>query len=182
MFRPHFRHCSATQHKYTLRLYTVCRILPQDEFHPLFFHPLSEGRTPLHPDDQPRQGALISPQTLVDQIAADPRILVIGPSYQTDRFLIGWHISPRAQRPFHALAPQLLADLRPEVVLSPLLAPDFDILDVADRLIKIGFGGRLVAVTGSLPDAAAVQNEVRLHCDGFQFDLLELVPDDSIPP
>lgn len=106
--------------------------------------------------------------------------MVVGPSYHTDRFLQTWHMKPQAQRSFHTLAPQLLLEHRPDVVLSPLLAQDFDILDVVDRLVRIGFGGRLVAVTGSLPDAVAVQNEVRQQCAQFRFDLVELSPDESI--
>ncbi|MCX8508085.1 MAG: hypothetical protein ORN49_04265 [Rhodobacteraceae bacterium] len=124
--------------------------------------------------------ALVDPQTILDQISAGARLLVIGAGYQTDRFLQTWHLTANAQRPFHALAPQLLTDQRPDLILSPLLAPDFDILDVVDRLVRIGFQGRLLAVTGCLPDAIAVQNEVRQQCDSFSFDLVELIPDDSI--
>lgn len=134
----------------------------------------------MHTERKSKACALADPQTIIEPIIAGSRLLVIGPGYQTDRFLQTWHLTPNAQRSFHTLAPQLLADLRPDLVLSPLLAPDFDILDVVDRLARIGFGGRLVAVTGCLPDALAVQNEVRQQCEGFQFDLLELAPDDSI--
>lgn len=131
-------------------------------------------------EHKPQTRALIAPETLAEQIGTAARLLVVGPSYHTDRFLQTWHYKPQAQRTFHALAPQLLMELRPEVVLSPLLAPDFDILDVVDRLVRIGFTGRLIAVAGCLPDSGAVQNEVRQQCAQFRFDLVELTPDDSI--
>lgn len=146
-----------------------------------FIAPLiPEGRTRLSCEHKPRPRALIAPETLAELISAGARLLVVGPSYHTDRFLQTWHMKPQAQRSFHTLAPQLLLEHRPDVVLSPLLAQDFDILDVVDRLVRIGFGGRLVAVTGSLPDAVAVQNEVRQQCAQFRFDLVELSPDESI--
>lgn len=141
---------------------------------------IPEGRTRLSCEHKPKPRGLVAPETIAEQIGAGARLLVVGPSYHTDRFLQTWHMKPHAQRAFHALAPQLLLEQRPEVVLSPLLAPDFDILDVVDRLIRIGFTGRLVAVAGCLPDAVAVQSEVRQQCTRFQFDLVELAPDDSI--
>ncbi len=139
-----------------------------------------EGRTRLSCEHKPKSRALIAPQTLTEQISTGARLLVVGPSYHTDRFLQTWHMKAQSQRSFHTLAPQLLLEQRPEVVLSPLLAPDFDILDVVDRLVRIGFSGRLVAVAGCLPDAGAVQHEVRQQCAQFRFDLVELTPDDSI--
>ncbi|WP_347309817.1 hypothetical protein [Defluviimonas sp. SAOS-178_SWC] len=77
---------------------------------------------------------------------------------------------------FEELTLQFLAQVMPDTVLAPLLGSNFDILDLVDRLAKIGFGGALRALTPPLPDLDAVRAEVRSHAAGLDFDLI-ILPD-----
>lgn len=67
---------------------------------------------------------------------------------------------------------EVLAQVAPDIVVAPLFGPDFDILDLAERLAASGFGGRLLAVTAPLPRPETVRAEVRDHVVGFSFDLV----------
>jgi hypothetical protein len=74
-------------------------------------------------------------------------------------------------RPFPDVSRQLLAALRPEVVLSALIAQDFDATELA-RVLRIeGFSGRYRAVTPSLPNIGNIVAEVRAAAPGIDFDV-----------
>ncbi len=68
----------------------------------------------------------------------------------------------------------LLARVRPDWVLAPLVGPHRDILDTAQWLATNRFEGTLCAVVPALPDPHVVTAEVRAHCPGMEFCLLEL--------
>jgi hypothetical protein len=68
----------------------------------------------------------------------------------------------------------LLARMTPDTVLAPLVSNRFDILDLADRLKRLEFGGQLGVVTGPLPDNAAVIDEIRRHCPEMKIALIVL--------
>jgi hypothetical protein len=73
---------------------------------------------------------------------------------------------------FAKLTPDFLALAAPDVVVAPLFGPDFDILDLADRLAEAAFAGRLYALTAPLPRPDAVRAEVLNHAPGLAFDLV----------
>ncbi len=79
---------------------------------------------------------------------------------------------------YETLNLHFLAQVMPDTILAPLLGPGFDILDLVDRLGRIGFGGALRALTPPLPAPDAVIAEVRSHAAGLDFDLI-VVPDDG---
>jgi hypothetical protein len=74
-------------------------------------------------------------------------------------------------RTFDAVNGALLEELRPEVVLSALIAEDFDAIDLARLLGKSGYKGRYRAVSGALPSVRVVLSEVRASAPGLDFDL-----------
>jgi hypothetical protein len=74
-------------------------------------------------------------------------------------------------RTFAAVDRELLCTLEPEVVLSALIAPDFDAMDLARLLQEAGFAGRYRAVTTRLPNVRSVVAEVRAVAPGLDFDL-----------
>ncbi len=78
---------------------------------------------------------------------------------------------------YETLNLQFLAQVMPDTILAPLLGPDFDILDLIDRLDRIGYGGALRALTPELPDPGAVRAEVRSHAAGLDFDLIVISGD-----
>ena len=81
---------------------------------------------------------------------------------------------------FEMLNLQFLAQVMPDTILAPLLGPNFDILDLVDRLTRIGFGGALRALTLPLPDPDAVRAEVRSHAGGLDFDLIVVSGDGPV--
>jgi len=101
-------------------------------------------------------------------VSQDTVILVVGDVRDPTALprIPGFHF-----RPFDAVNRKLLASLAPEVVLSALIGPDFDAIDLARRLGEAGFAGRYRAVTGKLPNARAVVAEVRAVAPGLDFDL-----------
>ncbi len=65
----------------------------------------------------------------------------------------------------------LLSTLRPDVVLSALMAESFDALDLARRLSGLGYCGLYRALTNDLPNPSAIVAEVRACAPGIDFDL-----------
>jgi hypothetical protein len=74
-------------------------------------------------------------------------------------------------RPFEDVDRALLARLQPEVVLSALIARDFDAVELGRLLREEGFTGRYRAVTRSLPNIRAVVAEIRATVPGLDFDV-----------
>ncbi len=105
------------------------------------------------------------------------QMLVIG---DVERWLADGRNLPRlSQLRFAELADldsALLEQIGPDMVLAPLLAVGFDVLDVALRLHDLGFGGRLRAISPLLPNPGVVTREVAHLCPGLDFELLEIDP------
>lgn len=64
-------------------------------------------------------------------------------------------------------SPALLARVLPDAALAPLCGAGFDIIDMAERLERLGFGGTLLVAVGPLPDRALVQREIAATCPGI---------------
>jgi hypothetical protein len=67
----------------------------------------------------------------------------------------------------------------PELVLSPLLTPAFDALDLARMLTQCGYRGRYLALVDKLPSANLIRREVEAQSPGLNFDVIVL--DGSTP-
>lgn len=114
--------------------------------------------------------------TTIDGAEGDQimRVLVLGSRIEAAPPQIG---APRpALAGFHFaavadLSPSLLAALRPDLILSPLLAGSHDVIDVARRLAELGYAGRYRALADHLPDPAIILTEVRLIAPALDFDL-----------
>ncbi|PXW70321.1 hypothetical protein C7964_102206 [Loktanella sp. PT4BL] len=74
------------------------------------------------------------------------------------------------------LTEELLEAFDPDLILSPLFAGGFDVLDVAQRLVALGYQGRYRAISDNMPDVAMILKEVRTQAEGLDFDLLSLPP------
>lgn len=74
---------------------------------------------------------------------------------------------------FSTLDAALLDRFDPHFVVSPILTSGFDILDVAERLWQLRFGGAYRVLTeAQLPNPDLVLREVRLKCPGLDVDIL----------
>ena len=73
---------------------------------------------------------------------------------------------------FADLNRDILCKLCPSIILSPLLDDKFDVVEIADRLQKLGYRGRYRAITETMPDANMICDEIRNHAPDLDFDLL----------
>ena len=71
-----------------------------------------------------------------------------------------------------AVSTERLAEFAPDIILSPLVADDFDVIDVVDKLTACGFQGRYRVIAEDLPDQDLIRREVRGHAPTLDFDLL----------
>ncbi|WP_143267471.1 hypothetical protein [Aquimixticola soesokkakensis] len=80
---------------------------------------------------------------------------------------------------FYELTFDLMATLRPDVVLSPVICAAFDCLDLAQRLSQLEFRGLYRSVAVGLPRPEIIKREVRGLCPDIDFDFLA---DDALSP
>jgi len=73
----------------------------------------------------------------------------------------------------------LAGPLAPALVLSPLLTPAFDALDLARVLSQHGYRGRYLALVDRLPSANLIRREVAAQSPNLNFDVI--VMDGSSP-
>lgn len=67
-----------------------------------------------------------------------------------------------------------LYQMRPGLVLSPLVGEGFDAVDVAQRLASAAFQGLFRVVASSVPNPEAVRAELQAIGDEIDFDLVVL--------
>ncbi len=72
------------------------------------------------------------------------------------------------------LCQSMLSTVRPDAIIGPLIASDWDIVDLGMDLESMGFRGDLYALTRPLPRAELVAREVGAVCPGLNVRLLEL--------
>lgn len=108
-------------------------------------------------------------------VLAGHRILLVSAQQTLPAVLRGLHDTAIFHSPLRALSDALLARLRPDIVLSPLLSDAHDILDVARRLDRLGYSGALRALSPPLPHVNMVLGEVRLACGRRDFDIIEVL-------
>ncbi|RLL70994.1 hypothetical protein [Paenirhodobacter hankyongi] len=105
------------------------------------------------------------------------RILVVEPSQSLPLALRGVSGVAITIVPLAAIDATLIARTAPDVVLSPLVCPEHDILDLARLLEALGYHGALRAYSAPLPNPRLILAEVRQIWHGGNFDILELPPE-----
>lgn len=76
---------------------------------------------------------------------------------------------------FEAVTDALIDQFDPHFVVSPMLTPSFDILDLATALWQLRFEGAYRVLTDTpLPNPGLVLREVRHKCPGLDIDLLSM--------
>lgn len=73
---------------------------------------------------------------------------------------------------FHELNEMVISMKAPDIILSPLVADEFDAVDIAAKLISYRFEGRYRAIADDVPDASLIRREVRQFAPDLDFDLL----------
>ena len=77
------------------------------------------------------------------------------------------------------ITPALLAEIRPALVLAPLVSARFDAFDVAEALTAAGYAGRYCVVVGRLPDPGLVRREFDKVFPRLDFELVVLEAETS---
>lgn len=67
----------------------------------------------------------------------------------------------------------LLAQVLPDLILTPLFAGHSDAAQVVARLTELGYGGRLTVVSPRLPNRRMVETELRGLATGIEITLTE---------
>lgn len=81
----------------------------------------------------------------------------------------GFHFADLAD-----LTADLLHELSPDVILSPLVTHTFDVMDVAAQLSRLGYRGRYRAIAECLPSPELVLAEVAIQAADIDFDILNI--------
>ena len=68
-------------------------------------------------------------------------------------------------------------EITADLVLSPVVAKDFDCIDVALLLTELGYVGAYRAVGRQLPKPDIVMREVKAACPKLDFGILDIGPD-----
>ena len=76
---------------------------------------------------------------------------------------------------FGDLDGDLLTQLSPGIVLSPVLAHEFDCIDLSQLLHSMEFQGPYRAISQDIPKPDMVVREIRQLCPGLEFDILESI-------
>ncbi|MEJ6388578.1 hypothetical protein [Gymnodinialimonas ulvae] len=78
-------------------------------------------------------------------------------------------------------ARDLIGGDAPDLVLSPLSAPDFDVIDLAVWLERIGFAGRyLVLAVVEMPDIPLIRAELAAATKRLNIDIVALGEDSTL--
>lgn len=73
---------------------------------------------------------------------------------------------------FAEVTRELLEELRPVAVVSPALAWEFDCIDLAARLCRLGYHGVYRAMAADLPRPEVVEAEIAQLCPGLDFGIV----------
>lgn len=77
---------------------------------------------------------------------------------------------------FENFSSQTLSNIRPDVVLSPLVTDSFDAFQVCEVLADYGFAGRYRAVAPSMPNLSMIRSEITTAAPDIDFDIVTMPP------
>lgn len=116
---------------------------------------------------------LPSTTTTGDAPSADAQVIIaIEPiDCDADAFPAGTRI---VRIPFRALTKPFLVETKAVLVLGPLVSPQLDAMQIAERLGELGFKGTLRVMGPALPNPSLVTREIR-SASGSKDITVELV-------
>lgn len=68
----------------------------------------------------------------------------------------------------------------PDMILSPLVTSQFDVLELAIKLDQLGFEGSFRAICAPLPNPEVILADVRFECPALDFDLIVVNPEQNL--
>ena len=73
---------------------------------------------------------------------------------------------------FSDMTPELLEEHEPKYILSPVVAQDFDCIDLAVLLHRFGFEGVYRALSTDFPSPEIIEREISQLCRGLDFAVI----------
>ena len=102
-----------------------------------------------------------------------PIVLSIG---DTDGFLEQFRLMAADHKVlavgYNEATPAMIAAVGPAIVVSPLLSPTFDCIDMACVLSEAGFKGKYRAVSRPIPNPRLIKREIAEISKDLDFDIL----------
>lgn len=80
------------------------------------------------------------------------------------------------------LTPELFNNHHPDIVLSPLVTSQFDVMELAIKLDHLNFEGQFRAITAPMPNPEIILSEIRFECPALDFDLIVLPTGQNLRP
>lgn len=74
------------------------------------------------------------------------------------------------------LSEETINDIKPSVVLSPLVTDSFDAHQIARYLVSIGYTGRYRAIAPHLPNLSMIKLEISAVAPQLDFDIVVMPP------
>ncbi len=73
-----------------------------------------------------------------------------------------------------SICAETLHMIKPDLVVSPVVTPSFDCIDVGALLASSGFRGSYRALSANLPNPSIIRREVRNYFPRLDFDICEI--------
>ena len=114
------------------------------------------------------------PERLTDGRRADILLVGLGASdaAAVPQRLFGALARSTVDVPYSTLAPSQMRGAM--AVLSPVVAHDFDAVDLAGRLQEAGFRGRYIVYSEDVPDERIIRSEVEHVAPDLAFDIIAM--------
>jgi hypothetical protein len=112
-----------------------------------------------------RRAAWTPAPSVVLAIDADPILAALTPLPETTHVV---------RTRFRDLGPDLIARTLPDCIVSPLIAAEFDAVELAQRICEYGYRGRLLVCARDMPNDRIIRAELNGACAGLDIDLLDL--------
>lgn len=108
---------------------------------------------------------------------SNARAMVVAPLSRWSNF--GWRL-PKLDKidfiEYAGLDADSLEVDAPDTIFSNLYEANFDVIDIATKLVKHGFRGQYFAISKGAVDIDLVRSEVKSAAPGLDFDILNLAP------
>lgn len=102
------------------------------------------------------------------------RVLALDPTQSIPRLLKDVHGILLSVGQYETLSATQLRDVDPEVILAPLVAPNYDILDLMRELREMAYTGAVRAYCNPLPSLKIVRAEVVQIWAECDFEIFEV--------
>lgn len=74
------------------------------------------------------------------------------------------------------LTPAFLERHNPQIIISPIVTSQYDVMELAVRLDQLNFEGQFRALSAPLPNPEIIISEIRFECPALDFDLIVVQP------